>query len=97
MVGSNSVSPRRICSDNNIHMIGSGDNGMIGGGIDPGGGSAAAAVKKRSITSMVETFLDEHKVSHQAKDITFRHLTINLMFSKCIIIKRCDYILSRNF
>ena len=71
MVGSNSVSPRRICSDNNIHMIGSGDNGTIGGGIDPGGGSAAAAVKKRSITSMVETFLDEHKVSHQVKNITF--------------------------
>ena len=41
----------------------SGDNGIIGSGIDPGGGSAAAAVKKRSIASMVETFLDENKVS----------------------------------
>ena len=97
MAGSNSVSPRRICSDNNIHMIGSGDNGIIGGGIDPGGGSAAAAVKKRSITSMVETFLDEHKVSHPVKIIFSTSYDQFNMFSKCIIIKSCNYIPSRNF
>ena len=97
MAGSNSASPRRICSDNNIHMIGSSDNGMIGGGIDPGGGSAAAAVKKRSITSMVETFLDEHKVSHPVKIIFSTSYDLLNMFSKCIIIKSCNYIPSRNF
>ena len=59
----NIVSGRRNNSDHSLHTIASGDNGIIGSGIDPGGGSAAAAVKKRSITSMVETFLDEHKVS----------------------------------
>ena len=63
MTGYNSVSSRRNNSDNSLHTIASGDNGVIGGGMDPGGGSAAAAVKKRSITSMVESFLDEHKVS----------------------------------
>ena len=62
MTGYNSVSSRRNNSDNSLHTIASGDNGVIGGGMDPGGGSAAAAVKKRSITSMVESFLDEHKV-----------------------------------
>ena len=63
MTGNNSVSGRRNNSDNSLHTIASGDNGIIGGCMDPGGGSAAAAVKKRSITSMVESFLDEHKVS----------------------------------
>ena len=92
MAGSNSVSPRRIYSDNNIHMIGSSDNGMIGGGIDPGGGSAAAAVKKRSITSMVETFLDEHKVLSQVKNSNFY-----MIFSESIIIEGCNYTPSRNF
>ena len=96
MAGSNSVSPRRICSDNNIHMIGSSDNGMIGGGIDPGGGSAAAAVKKRSITSMVETFLDEHKVLRQVKNSNFDILR-SILFNECIIIESCNYIPSRNF
>ena len=62
MTGYNSVSSRRNNSDNSLHTIVSGDNGVIDRGIDPGGGSAAAAVKKRSITSMVESFLDEHKV-----------------------------------
>ena len=63
MTGHNSVSSRRNNSDNSLHTIVTGDNGAIERGIDPGGGSAAAAVKKRSITSMVESFLDEHKVS----------------------------------
>ena len=67
MTGHNSVSSRRNHSDNSLHTIvaSSGDNGIIGGaGIDPGGViNAAAAVKKRSITSMVETYLDEHKVT----------------------------------
>ena len=63
MTGYNSVSSRRNNSDNSLHtIVSSGDNGVIERGIDPGGGSAAAAVKKRSITSMVESFLDEHKV-----------------------------------
>ena len=59
----NSVSGRRNNSDNSLHTIATGDNGVIRSGTDQGGGSAAAAVKKRSITSMVETFLDEHQVS----------------------------------
>ena len=56
------VSGRRNNSDNSLHTIASGDNGIIGSGTDPGGGSVATAVKKRSIASMVESFLDEHKV-----------------------------------